>query len=236
MIKKIILKSSRLTRLALGLNNLRLRNTINLKLGKHSVIGFSSTLEGHNAIGSHTSFMSSFLGYGSYIGNHTEFINTKIGRFCSIGSHVSCIYGNHPTNTFVSTHPSFFSVRKQAGFTYVEDQLFEELAQPPVAGEPFSIVIGNDVWIGNHVKILDGTTIGDGAVIASNSLVNKDVPAYTIAGGSPAKPIRQRFEEDDIEFLTELRWWNKSPEWIAENAHLFKDISLLKSTLNGAKK
>lgn len=69
------------------------------------------------------------------------------------------------------------------------------------------VVIGNDVWIGSGVTIMSGITIGDGAVLAANACVVKDVAPYHIVGGNPAKSIKQRFEDDVVEILLRLRWW-----------------------------
>lgn len=79
------------------------------------------------------------------------------------------------------------------------------------------IVIGNDVWIGYEAVIFAGVTIGDGAVIGSRAVVTKDVPPYTIVGGVPAKTIRRRFDEDTVEKLLGLRWWDWPEEVIKEN-------------------
>ena len=79
------------------------------------------------------------------------------------------------------------------------------------------IVIGNDVWIGYEAVILAGVTIGDGAVIGSRAVVTKDVLPYTIVGGVPAKTIRRRFDEDTVEELLGLRWWDWPEEVIREN-------------------
>ncbi len=79
------------------------------------------------------------------------------------------------------------------------------------------IVIGNDVWIGYQAVILAGVTIGDGAIIGSRAVVTKDVPAYTIVCGVPAKPIRRRFPETTVQKLLQLQWWDWPEERIAEN-------------------
>ena len=95
---------------------------------KHGVcLSHKNEFEGYNVIGSGTLLFNTQIGYGSYIGKDCNFINTRIGRYCSIASNVKTVVATHPTNTFVSTHPAFFSTLKQAGFTYVEDQLFEEI-------------------------------------------------------------------------------------------------------------
>lgn len=78
-------------------------------------------------------------------------------------------------------------------------------------------MIGNDVWIGYEAVVMQGVTIGDGAIIGARSLVTKDVPPYTIVGGSPAKEIRKRFDEAAVELLIELKWWNWPAEKVKAN-------------------
>ena len=79
------------------------------------------------------------------------------------------------------------------------------------------IVIGNDVWIGYEAVIMSGVKIGDGAIIGTRAVVTKDVPPYTIVGGVPAKIIRKRFDDDTIEKLLSIRWWDWDVEKISEN-------------------
>ena len=76
------------------------------------------------------------------------------------------------------------------------------------------IVVGNDVWIGYEAVIMAGVHIGDGAVIAARAVVTKDVPPYTIVGGTPAREIRKRFDEETIARLLELQWWDWPTEKI----------------------
>ena len=89
--------------------------------------------------------------------------------------------------------------------------------------------IGNDVWIGYEAVILSGVTIGDGAIIGTRAVVTKDVPSYTIVGGVPAKPIRKRFDEETIQKLEEIRWWDWEEERIKKNIQAIQsgDISML---------
>lgn len=75
-------------------------------------------------------------------------------------------------------------------------------------------VVGNDVWIGQNVTILPGVHIGDGAIIGLNSVVGSDVPPYTVVAGNPAKEIRKRFDDELIQIMLKLRWWDKSIEEI----------------------
>jgi len=80
------------------------------------------------------------------------------------------------------------------------------------------IIVGSDVWIGYEAVILQGVTIGDGAIIGARAVVSKDVEPYTIVGGVPARPIKRRFPPETIEALLTLRWWDWPPE--AVQAHL----------------
>lgn len=194
--------------------------------GKHIVLksgcnigGFHTVFEGNNVIGSNTLFAGS-LGFGSYIGNDS-YIEARIGRYCSISDHVIVVRGNHPTKKFVSTHPSFFSTRRQAGFTYVSRDKYNEIEY---ADRDAFVVIKNDVWIGSGAILLNGITIGDGAIVAAGAVVTKNVEPYSIVGGVPAKRIRQRFSDEEIEKLMNFAWWNKSENWIKNNAESFEDI------------
>lgn len=195
-----------------------------VSIGQNSVINKLSQFEGHNVLMKNTTFVSSFLGFGSYIANNSIIKNAKIGKFCAIGDNVRTGLGLHPSNTFVSIHPAFFSKQKQAGFTFVDKNIFEEHKYIDKSKKYF-VEIGNDVWIGNNVLIMDGITISDGAIIAAGSIVTKNVPHYAIVGGIPAKIIRYRFNEKEIEYLLKFKWWDKNLEWIISNRYIFTNIS-----------
>ncbi|QPS26251.1 CatB-related O-acetyltransferase [Clostridium perfringens] len=162
------------------------------------------------------------MGYGSYIGNQCV-LKGKIGRFCSIGHNVVVVTGRHPIRKFVSTNPMFFSMELQNGATFVKKQKFKEVVFSDEKNK-YCVTIGNDVWIGYGTIIIGGVEIGDGAVIGAGSIVTKDVPPYTIVAGQPAKEIRKRFDDNQIEWLMNFKWWDKPLEWISENADIFENI------------
>lgn len=174
----------------------------------------------YNKIGANTYLYRVTYGDYTYSSMNATMMNCSIGKFCSIAQGVCIGLGKHPLKDFVSTHPSFYSTNKQCGYSFADTQYFDEMG---------FVTIGNDVWIGANAIILDEVKIGNGVVIAANSVVTKDVPAYAIVGGTPAKIIKYRFSEEDIIYLEELEWWNKDSEWLQENFKLMHNIDALKS-------
>ncbi|ASA19414.1 Vat family streptogramin A O-acetyltransferase [Paenibacillus donghaensis] len=145
--------------------------------------------------------------------HHYDFIGDKliIGKFCAFASGIEFVMNgaNHRMGS-VTTYP--FNIMGH-GWEKATPRL-EEL---PYKGDT---VIGNDVWIGQKVTIMPGVHIGDGAIIAANSTVAKDVPPYHIAGGNPARILRKRFSDELIELLLELKWWDWSIEKVTANLEI----------------
>ena len=140
---------------------------------------------------------------------HFDFVGDKliIGKFCMIASDVKFIMNgaNHLTNA-LTTYP--FAIFGNGWEKAMDGRNY------PQKGD---INIGNDVWIGYNATIMAGVTVGDGAVIATNSTVITDVEAYSIVGGNPATEIKKRFSDDKIASLLELKWWNWDKEKITGN-------------------
>jgi virginiamycin A acetyltransferase len=138
-----------------------------------------------------------------------DFIGDKliIGKFCSIASGATFIMngGNHLTEA-ISSFP--FAIFGSGWESAMEGKEY------PTKGDTY---IGNDVWIGYNATIMPGIRVGDGAIIAANATVTKDVAPYTMVGGNPAKEIKKRFSEAQIARLQEIQWWNWDIEWITRN-------------------
>ena len=128
----------------------------------------------------------------------------KIGSFCSIAPGVNIVLGGEHRIDWITTYP-FNKILHE--YKYLK-------GHPATKGD---IIIGNDVWIGMNATILSGVTIGDGAVIGANSLVTNDVEPYMIVGGNPAKPIRKRFDQQTIDRLLRIKWWDWDIEKIKRN-------------------
>ena len=123
---------------------------------------------------------------------------------------------NHQMNS-VSTYPFYI-------FEGWEQEI-PSLSKMPLKGDT---IVGNDVWIGQNVTIMPGVHIGDGAIIELNSVISKNVEPYTVVAGNPAKVIRKRFDDELIELMLELKWWDKSTEEIKNLIPILTDNNIEK--------
>ena len=131
-----------------------------------------------------------------------------IGKFCSIACGTKFLFNcaNHSLKSLSTyTFPLFY-----------EEWELEKSNITTAWDKKGDIVIGNDVWIGYEAVIMAGVHIGDGAIIAARAVVTKDVPPYTIVGGTPAKEIRKRFDAEVIQQLLMLKWWDWSTDEIRQ--------------------
>lgn len=120
-----------------------------------------------------------------------------VGKYCSFGNNITVFLGGNHRTDWVSTYPF----------------------DPGAKGHPATkgnVIIGNDVWVGHGATIMSGVTIGNGACVGALSVVTKDIPAYTITAGNPARVRRYRFSPTNIERLEKLAWWDWPKDKIKE--------------------
>lgn len=183
----------------------------------------NSTFEMLNTLKNNVSLNSVNLGKFTYISTNTKIQYTTIGKYCCIGPDCKIGLGKHPSNTFVSTHPAFFSSSDQIQVSFSNEDYFNATE---------SITIGNDVWIGANTIILDGVKIEDGAIIGAGSVVTKNIPAYAIVAGVPAKIIKYRFNKNEIDRLLDIKWWDLEIDFLKENYKKFHNIDDFYMILN----
>lgn len=155
-------------------------------------------------------------------------VNTIIGRYSSIASNLKRMSAGHPTQRFTTSMLTYYGNSKVAWSgifgEYLEKNNLSFETAPNDTLSNFPIIIGNDVWIGENVTYVPkGVTVGDGAIVAANSLLTKDVPPYHVVGGNPARIVKTRFSDEIISDLLELKWWDYS---FAEIPGIYADIPI----------
>lgn len=199
----------------------------------NAVADRKSTFDGRNYICNGTEIVNAHFGYASGVGINCFLKDIDIGKYCCFAGEIMTVVGRHPSSDYVSIHPAFYSTTQQWGFTYVNEDKFDVNHRLDKERQ-ISFRIGNDVWVGERVQFLEGVTVGDGAIIAAGAVVTKDVPPYAIVGGVPAKVIRYRFSQEQIEKLFEIKWWDWEEEKIRRYAEKFNNVdTLLNSFKNG---
>ena len=195
-----------------------LKNLFNPNISCLAFVSSNNHLDKKTVIYRNAKIRGSEVGAYSYISPNTVIENAQIGRFCSISDHCRIGMGTHNTNQ-ISTSPIFTQKVNGTKARWVDKN---------VNDLPFRKVrVGNDVWIGSRAMILGGVTVGDGAVVGAGAVVTKDVPAYAIVAGVPAKVIKYRFPDRLIELLMDFKWWYYPEDVLREHISRFqkKDIS-----------
>jgi virginiamycin A acetyltransferase len=142
-------------------------------------------------------------------------VKLVIGKFCAIAAETRFIMtGDHKLDA-ISTYPfPIFGQGWESAFNVFD---------LPVKGD---IIVGHDVWFGYNALIMNGVTIGNGAIIAAGAVVTKDVPAYSIVAGNPAKVVKMRFDDKTIDRLQKIAWWNWSLDKINQNLKLICHLDI----------
>lgn len=167
-------------------------------------------------VGARTSLSETVFGAYSYIVNDSSIAYARIGRFCSIARDTRINPGNHPTWRAAQHHFSYRAVSYAMG--EADDYDFFQWRRD------HQVTMGHDVWVGHGATILPGVSVGTGAVIGAGAVVSRDVPDFTIVGGVPAKPIRERFPKPVQEGLLALAWWDWSHERLSAALEDFRNL------------
>jgi hypothetical protein len=177
-----------------------------------------TTLGAYCEVGARTMLLDVEMGDYSYVVNDAQMTYTTIGKFCSIAAMTRINPGNHPMHRATQAH---FTYRASSYFPGETDDT-EFFAWR----RSHRVHIGHDVWIGHGAIVLPGHSIGNGAVIAAGAIVTKDVPAYTIVAGNPARPIRRRFSETIADRLVRLGWWDWSHDMLRTALPDFRKLDI----------
>jgi len=178
------------------------------RLTDNDDIVFSSSLVMENYVGICKGNNLCSMGAFSYTYSPLDPL-LKIGRYSSIARGLSFFGTGHPVN-YASTSPFTYLPKKKSLLLkpYEDRNISFNNAEFKGKGGAQGVRIGNDVWIGQNVTIKFGVSIGDGAIVAANSVVTKDIPPYTVFGGVPAKFIKNRFDDNLVSKFLEAKWWN----------------------------
>jgi len=177
-----------------------------------------STLGAWTSVGPRTSMAETVFGDYSYVVNDSSIIYSEIGKFCSIAAHTRINPGNHPMERPALHHFTYRSLSYQLGAD--DDAAFFDWRRA------HKVTMGHDVWIGHGAVILPGVTIGTGAAVGAGAVVSKDVPAYAVVAGVPARMIRFRFDENTQEALLRIGWWDWSRDQLSAALPDFRSLGI----------
>jgi phosphonate metabolism protein (transferase hexapeptide repeat family) len=176
-----------------------------------------SSLGAWTLVGPGAMIVESTLGDYSYLMEESSATYAAIGKFCNIASHVCLNPGNHPLWRASLHHFTYRS--KSYNLASEDDHAFFRWRRA------HRVVLGHDVWIGHGAVVLPGVSIGTGAVVGAGAVVSRDVEPYTVVAGVPAQPIRRRFDQETIEAMMRIAWWDWSHEELRFRLDDFRRLS-----------
>lgn len=189
--------------------NTSVYNSIKNYIKDENIVNYSNLIREQSHTHTHTRIGRFCYGPLSFPHHYVE----EVGSFCSFAPGVDVV-GSHLLNA-ISTHGILYS-------PYFMDILDNSKGREYLAKE--KVRIGNDVWLGRDVLITKGVRIGNGVVAGAKSVITKDIPDYAIVAGVPARIIRFRFQQEQINKLNAIKWWDWDIEKIKENYNLFFNI------------
>jgi len=178
----------------------------NVQISKKATVNNTETEE-YVHLANYSNISNSKIGAYTSVGRFSNIFNSHIGKYCSISWNVTVGATQHPLKN-LTTHA--FPYISMFDFTDRDNKIVQHTT------------IGHDVWIGTNVVIMPGVVVNNGSVIGANSVVTKDVEAYGIYVGAPAKKVDVRFSESIIATLQKLEWWHWSREKLKKRLHLFR--------------
>lgn len=193
-----------------------------LKIARGAAIR-NSAIHPTSRVHAGSTVLNSHIDRHSFVGYECSLLNVEVGPFSSLGSHIHIGGVAHPSH-FVSTSPVFLSHKDSVKTKFARHDYLPEVRT----------TIGADVWIGDGAYIKAGVNVGHGAIVGMGAIVTRDVPAYAMVGGNPARVIRMRFPAEVVEGLLRSQWWLWTEARLHEFGGVMNDPQLFLSKIDSA--
>lgn len=207
-----VIQNSKISETARLFQNIRIVNSI---IESRCTLGDDCDIDGiimheKSELGRRNLLRDCTIGKGTYTGTNTIIKSTDIGKYCCISWNVS-IGGSNHNYLHTSMYTDYWFKRTFGIENYNTDDHADRT------------FIGNDVWIAAGVNIISGVKIGDGCVIGAGSVITKDIEPYSVVVGVPGRVIKKRFDDETVEMLERIKWWDWSEERIIDNIDFLRN-------------